>query len=406
MKNPLISLKDVKEARERIGKFVHKTPIDSSKTLSLLSGCDIYLKLENLQKTGSYKVRGAFNKVLKLKERGIKNGVIAASAGNHAQGVAYAASKSRLPSVIVMPETAPISKISATKSYGAEVVLWGEDFDSSYSKAIEISKERDLTFIHAFDDPDVIAGQGTIALEIIESLDDLDLIIAPIGGGGLISGISLAIKETKPNTRVIGVQAEGAASMYLSVKEGKPIKIERVNTIADGIAVRKPGEITFNIIQKYVDDIVLVSDEEIASAILFLMERAKLIAEAAGAVGVAAAISGKIPLKGAKTLIVISGGNIDVNMMARLIERGLIKTGRLLKFSTALPDRPGALAGLLNIVAKERGNVISISHDRINLRVRPAEAEVSITIETSGEEHIRKILKSLKDSGYKIKLEW
>jgi len=402
----LISLKDVKEARERIRKFVHKTPIDSSKTLSLLSGCDIYLKLENLQKTGSYKVRGAFNKVLKLKEKGIKNGVIAASAGNHAQGVAYAASKSRLPSVIVMPETAPISKISATKSYGAEVVLWGEDFDSSYSKAIEISKERDLTFIHAFDDPDVIAGQGTIALEIIESLDDLDLIIAPIGGGGLISGISLAIKETKPNTRVIGVQAEGAASMYLSVKEGKPIKIERVNTIADGIAVRKPGEITFNIIQKYVDDIVLVSDEEIASAILFLMERAKLIAEAAGAVGVAAAISGKIPLKGAKTLIVISGGNIDVNMMARLIERGLIKTGRLLKFSTALPDRPGALAGLLNIVAKERGNVISISHDRINLRVRPAEAEVSITIETSGEEHIRKILKSLKDSGYKIKLEW
>ncbi len=402
----MISLKDVKEARERIRKFVHKTPIDSSKTLSLLSGCDIYLKLENLQKTGSYKVRGAFNKVLKLKEKGIKNGVIAASAGNHAQGVAYAASKSRLPSVIVMPETAPISKISATKSYGAEVVLWGEDFDSSYSKAIEISKERDLTFIHAFDDPDVIAGQGTIALEIIESLDDLDLIIAPIGGGGLISGISLAIKETKPNTRVIGVQAEGAASMYLSVKEGKPIKIERVNTIADGIAVRKPGEITFNIIQKYVDDIVLVSDEEIASAILFLMERAKLIAEAAGAVGVAAAISGKIPLKGAKTLIVISGGNIDVNMMARLIERGLIKTGRLLKFSTALPDRPGALAGLLNIVAKERGNVISISHDRINLRVRPAEAEVSITIETSGEEHIRKILKSLKDSGYKIKLEW
>ncbi|MCD6363831.1 MAG: threonine ammonia-lyase [Synergistetes bacterium] len=402
----MISLKDVKEARERIGKFVHKTPIDSSKTLSLLSGCDIYLKLENLQKTGSYKVRGAFNKVLKLKEKGIKNGVIAASAGNHAQGVAYAASKSRLPSVIVMPETAPISKISATKSYGAEVVLWGEDFDSSYTKAIEISKERHLTFIHAFDDPDIIAGQGTIALEIIESLDDLDLVIAPIGGGGLISGISLAIKESKPNTRVIGVQAEGAASMYLSIKEGKPIKIERVNTIADGIAVRKPGEITFNIIQKYVDDIVLVSDEEIASAILFLIERAKLIAEAAGAVGVAAAISGKIPLKGAKTLIVISGGNIDVNMMARLIERGLIKTGRLLKFSTTLPDRPGALAGLLNIVARERGNVISISHDRINLRVRPAEAEVSVTIETSGEEHIRKILKSLKDNGYKIKLEW
>ena len=344
--------------------------------------------------------------MLKLKEKGIKNGVIAASAGNHAQGVAYAASKSRLPSVIVMPETAPISKISATKSYGAEVVLWGEDFDSSYTKAIEISKERHLTFIHAFDDPDIIAGQGTIALEIIESLDDLDLVIAPIGGGGLISGISLAIKESKPNTRVIGVQAEGAASMYLSIKEGKPIKIERVNTIADGIAVRKPGEITFNIIQKYVDDIVLVSDEEIASAILFLIERAKLIAEAAGAVGVAAAISGKIPLKGAKTLIVISGGNIDVNMMARLIERGLIKTGRLLKFSTTLPDRPGALAGLLNIVARERGNVISISHDRINLRVRPAEAEVSVTIETSGEEHIRKILKSLKDNGYKIKLEW
>ncbi len=402
----MVSLNDVKKAHERIGKLIHKTPIDSSKTLSFLSGCDIYLKLENLQKTGSYKVRGAFNKILKLKESGVKNGVIAASAGNHAQGVAYAASQSGLPSVIVMPETAPISKISATKSYGAEVVLWGEDFDSSYSKAIEISKERDLTFIHAFDDPDVIAGQGTIALEIIESLDDLDLIIAPIGGGGLISGISLAIKETKPNTRVIGVQAEGAASMYLSLKEGKPVKIERVNTIADGIAVRKPGEITFNIIQKYVDDIVLVSDEEIASAILFLIERAKLIAEAAGAVGVAAAISGKIPLKGAKTLIVISGGNIDVNMMARLIERGLIKTGRLLKFSTALPDRPGALAGLLNIVAKERGNVISISHDRINLRVRPAEAEVSITIETSGEEHIRRILKSLKDSGYKIKLEW
>jgi len=402
----LISLEDIKSAWERISQFIHMTPVESSRTLSELSGCEIYLKLENFQKTGSYKVRGALNKVLRLGEVERSKGVIAASAGNHAQGVAYAASQVRVPSTIVMPETAPISKISATKGYGAEVVLWGEDFDTAYSKALEIAKERGLTFIHAFNDPDIIAGQGTIGLEILKVMEDVDLVIVPVGGGGLISGVSIALKETNPRIRVIGIQAEGASAVYSSFKEGRLIELSKVSTIADGIAIRKPGDLTMSIIQRYVDDVILVSDEEISSAILLLMERAKLVVEAAGAVGVAAAISGKIPLKGVKALIILSGGNIDVNMIARLIERGLIKTGRLLRFSTTLPDRPGALAGILKVIAEERGNVISINHDRINLRIRPAETEVSITIETSGGEHIERILKSLKLHGYKIKFEW
>lgn len=401
----MVPLMEIQRARERIAPFIHKTPIEPSETLSKLSGCNIFLKLENFQKTGSYKVRGALNKILTLKESKIIKGVIAASAGNHAQGVAYSASKVGLYSLIVMPETAPISKIAATKNYGAEVLLYGEDFDSAYKRAKELSEEKNLFFIHAFDDPEVIAGQGTIALEALEDLKDIQAVIVPIGGGGLISGISIAIKEKNPKIKVIGVQAEGAPATYLSIKEGKIIEIEKVNTIADGIAVRKPGEITTQIIKKYVDEIVLVSDEEIASAILLLMERTKLIVEAAGAVGVAAITTGKVPLRGTKVLIVLSGGNIDVNMIARLIERGLIKTGRLLRFSTTLPDRPGALASILKIIAEERGNIISINHDRINLRIRPAEAEVTITVETYGEEHAEKIIKSLKFHNYKIRLD-
>lgn len=401
----MIQLKDIELAREKISPFIHRTPIESSKTISDLSGFEVYLKLENFQKTGSYKVRGALNKILSIKEKEKIKGVIAASAGNHAQGVAYAASKLGIPSLVVMPETAPISKISATKGYGAEVFLFGEDFDTAYSKALEIAKERDLTFIHAFDDRDVIAGQGTIGLEILETMKDIDLVIVPIGGGGLISGISIAIKERFPNVRVIGVQAAGASAVYTSFKEGSLIELPRVNTIADGIAVRKPGKLTMDIINKYVDDVVLVSDEEISYAILLLMERAKLVVEAAGAVGVAALINRKIPLKVSKAVVILSGGNIDVNMIARLIERGLMKTGRLLRFSTTLPDRPGALAGILKVIAEERGNVISINHDRINLRIRPAEAEVSITIETFGEEHSERIINSLVEKGYKVNLE-
>lgn len=401
----MISLREIQEARERIAPFIHKTPIESSKTLSKLSGCEIFLKLENFQKTGSYKVRGALNKMLTLKESKTVKGVIAASAGNHAQGVAYSASQVGLYSLIVMPETAPISKIAATKSYGAEVLLHGEDFDSAYKMAKELAKERELFFIHAFDDPEVIAGQGTVALEILDDLKDIQAVIVPIGGGGLISGISIAIKEKNSKIKVIGVQAEGAPATYLSIREGKIVELEKVNTIADGIAVRRPGEITTQIIKRYVDEIVLVSDEEIASAILLLMERAKLIVEAAGAVGTAALIAGKIPLKGARVLIVLSGGNIDVNLIARLIERGLIKTGRLLRFSTTLPDRPGALAGMLRVIAEERGNIISINHDRMSLRIRPAEAEVTITVETYGEEHAEKIIKSLKSHNYKIRLD-
>ncbi|MDW8193159.1 MAG: threonine ammonia-lyase [Synergistota bacterium] len=401
----LISLKKIEEARKRIAPFIHKTPIESSKTLSKLSNCDVFLKLETFQKTGSYKVRGALNKILNLKENRMIKGVIAASAGNHAQGVAYSASQVGVYSLIVMPETAPMSKIAATRNYGAEVILHGEDFDSAYKKAKELAEEKNLYFIHAFDDPEVIAGQGTIALEILEDLKDVQAVIVPVGGGGLIAGVSTAIKEINPKIKVIGVQAEGAPAVYLSIREGKIIELEKVNTIADGIAVRRPGEITTQIIKKYVDEIILVSDEEIASAILLLIERGKLIVEAAGAVGVAAIIARKISLKGEKVLVILSGGNIDVNMIARLIERGLIKTGRLLRFSTTLPDRPGALVRILKIIAEERGNIVSINHDRINLKIKPAEAEVTITVETYGKDHIEKILKSLEYHKYRIKLD-
>ncbi|MCS7234323.1 MAG: threonine ammonia-lyase [Synergistetes bacterium] len=401
----MISLKKIEEARKRIAPFIHKTPIESSKTLSKLSNCDVFLKLETFQKTGSYKVRGALNKILNLKENRMIKGVIAASAGNHAQGVAYSASQVGVYSLIVMPETAPMSKIAATRNYGAEVILHGEDFDSAYKKAKELAEEKNLYFIHAFDDPEVIAGQGTIALEILEDLKDVQAVIVPVGGGGLIAGVSTAIKEINPKIKVIGVQAEGAPAVYLSIREGKIIELEKVNTIADGIAVRRPGEITTQIIKKYVDEIILVSDEEIASAILLLIERGKLIVEAAGAVGVAAIIARKISLKGEKVLVILSGGNIDVNMIARLIERGLIKTGRLLRFSTTLPDRPGALVRILKIIAEERGNIVSINHDRINLKIKPAEAEVTITVETYGKDHIEKILKSLEYHKYRIKLD-
>lgn len=368
----------------------------------LCQGADLYLKTENLQVTGSFKVRGAYYKMTRLSAEEKAKGVIACSAGNHAQGVALAAQKNGIKAVICLPDGAPISKVEATKSYGAEVCLVEGVYDDAYQKALQLRDEKGYTFIHPFNDEDVMAGQGTIALELIEQLPDLDAIIVPIGGGGLISGIAYTAKTVNPRIKVYGVQAKGAPSMKNAIEHGEVEELPSVSTIADGIAVKKPGDLTYEICSKYVDEIVTVTDDEISAAILALMEQHKLVTEGAGAVAVAAAMFGKIDLADKKTVCVLSGGNIDVTILSRVIKRGLLMSGRSCQLMVELVDKPGQLKNVSRIIADLGGNVTSVHHERANEGSDVNGCYLRIVLETRNYEHIQQIRKALTDYGFKL----
>lgn len=364
--------------------------------------CEVYLKPECLQLTGSFKLRGSGYMISQLSDEEKAHGVIACSAGNHAQGVALAATKYGIKSLICLPDGAPISKVEATKNYGAEVCMVKGVYDDAYAKAIELRDKCGYTFVHPFDDINVIAGQGTIGLEIMEEMSDVDAIVVPIGGGGLISGVAFAAKKLNPNIKVYGVQAAGAPSMYNSIKEGKIIKLDSVNTIADGIKVMEPGENTFKLVSEYVDEIVTVTEDEISSAILALIEQQKMIAEGAGAVSVAAVMFNKIPVKGKKVVCVVSGGNIDVTILSRVIKRGLMNTGRSASLCIELMDKPGQLEMVSKIIAGCGGNVISVHHERASEIADINGCYLRLVLETKNFDHIAMIEKSLKDNGFKL----
>lgn len=400
----MINLKEIRAARTDLEGVIHKTSLDFSTTFSKMTGTQVYLKTENLQKTGSFKIRGAYNKISSLSPEEKKRGVIAASAGNHAQGVAYAATLAGLKSTIVMPEGAPISKALATKNYGAEVVLHGQVYDDAFAKAKELQAQTGAAFVHAFDDPFIIAGQGTIGAEILEQLPDVEVIVVPIGGGGLASGVAVAVKETNPKIKVIGVEAKGAACYLHSKKAGYVCTLPTASTIADGIAVKSPGGLTFDILQKYLDDVVTVDDEEIATTILLLLERAKLITEGAGAVSLAALLYHQPALAraGQKTAAVLSGANIDVNFISLIIEKGLAKTSRHTRLVTIMPDKPGNLQSFLSVIAAERANVISINHERAQVHLPIDKARVEALVETQGPEHAARIMHVLREKGFLV----
>ena len=396
----MLTIDNVYSASYALKNVVRKTDIIYAPKLK--KGTELYLKTENLQITGSFKVRGSYYKMSRLSDEEKARGVIACSAGNHAQGVALSAQKNGIKAVICLPDGAPISKIEATKSYGADVCLVEGVYDDAYKKALSLRDECGYTFIHPFDDEDVIAGQGTIALEIVEQLPDLDAVIVPIGGGGLISGIAFTLKTLNPKVKVYGVQASGAPSMFKSVKDGKIEELDSVSTIADGIAVKKPGSLTYEICSKYVDEIVTVSDDEISAAILALMEQHKLVTEGAGAVAVAAAMFGKINLEGKKTVCLLSGGNIDVTILSRVIKRGLLMSGRTCQLMIELVDKPGQLKNVSRIIADLGGNVISVHHERSNEGSSVTGCYLRIVLETRNFEHIQEIENALKDFGFKL----
>lgn len=398
----MIDLELFKAARAKLANIVVKTELSYANRLSELSGCNIYLKKENLQKTGAYKLRGAFNRIAELSEIKRKLGVISASAGNHAQGVAYSAKHFGIRSIIVMPEATPLLKVVATKSLGAEVILAGENYDEAYKYAKDLAKSESLEYIHPFADDDVIIGQGTIALEMIEDRN-LDYVLIPVGGGGLISGVSSAYKSISPNTKIIGVVAEGANAMFNSFRNKKIMNSKNVRTIADGIAVRDVNEKNLKLILECVDDIVMVDDEEIANAVLFLLEKQKLVVEGAGAVGVAAILHNKIDIPKNKNVgIILSGGNIDVTMLSLIIEKGLIKSYRKMQFKTILIDKPGSLQNLTNILCKAGANIIKIDYNRISTTLNYGDAIISMALETKGLDHQNDIRSKLAEAGYRI----
>lgn len=405
----MVTKKTVLQAQQRLVGRVHLTPLEHQSTLSETLGAPLYLKLENLQKTGSFKLRGALNKLSQLTPEQREAGVVAASAGNHAQGVAWAARELGMRALIVMPEGAAASKVAATKAYGAEVLLKGESFDDAAHVAQEAAAEQGMTLIPAFDDEAIIAGQGTIGLEILDQLPDVGTVVVPIGGGGLIAGIAAAIKETRPSVRVIGVEAEGADAFHQSFEspDGQPVSLETVNTIADGIAVKTPGRLTYPIVRKYVDDVVVVRDDEIAWVILLFMERLKLVVEGAGAASVAALMAGRIPPNGDKpTVAVVSGGNIDVDVIARIIERGLVRTGRRLQLRVNLPDRPGALHRFSGLIARNQANILGIDHDRTSVRVPIGTTEVILSVAVHDAAHGEQLIANLTAAGYDVTSDW
>ncbi|SMC29278.1 threonine dehydratase [Clostridium acidisoli DSM 12555] len=396
----ILKLEDVVEARSRIKDICVNTKLIYSSEYSRECDNEVYIKPENLQITGAFKLRGALNKICKLSDEKKKKGLIASSAGNHAQGVAYAASKLGIEATIVMPETTPLIKVQATRNYGANVVLKGNVYDEAYEEAKRLEKENGYTFVHPFDDVDVMAGQGTIALEIIEELKNVDAILVPIGGGGLISGIAVAAKSVNPNIKVIGVQAEGANPMQCSFENGKLVCAENIDTIADGAAVKNPGKITFEIIKRYVDDIVTVSDQELMEAVYILMEKHKLVAEATGAMSLAAL--SRLKFKGKKVVSVISGGNIDVVTMAALLNHGLVSRGRIFCFSVKLQDTPGQLFQISKILSDQKANVIKLDHNQFKAIDRLKHVALEVTVETNGHEHIEEITKALNEHGYNV----
>ena len=406
----MVTLPQIHSALERIRKSIHVSPCTRSETFSELTGNSIYLKLENRQRTGAYKERGALNKLLSLTAEQRSQGVIAASAGNHAQAVAYHASNLGIRAKIVMPLATPLIKVSATRGYGGDVVLHGANYDEAYDEAMRLSAEDRLTFVHAFNDEAVIAGQGTLGLELLEQHPDLEAVIVPVGGGGLIAGIGCALKETNSRIQVIGVQPARLPSVKVALSEGKPVTLPAAVTIADGIAVRRAGEQTLPLIQKYVDDIVTVEEEEIANAVLLLLEREKVLAEGAGAAALGALVNRRIPMLSTsarardnaskKIIVLVSGGNIDVTLLARIIERGLVKDGRLVRLRVHLPDYPGALHRLTGILAQHRANIVETSYDRAYHNVNLGDTAIDITMETRGPDHIAELISALGANGY------
>ena len=395
-----MKLDKIYHAAYTLKDVIHKT--DLLPAPNIFPNEKVYLKAENLQVTGSFKVRGAYYKISQLSQEAKEKGVIACSAGNHAQGVALAAKKNNINSIICIPDGAPISKVEATRSYGAKVELVKGVYDDAYNRAIEIQKETGMTFIHPFNDKEVIAGQGTIGLEILEQLEDVEVVIVPIGGGGLISGIAFAIKSLKPDCKIYGVQSSGAASMFSSLKEDQICELQNVCTISDGIAVKKPGDVTFDLCRKYVDEVVTVSDDEVSCAILALIENQKLISEGAGAVSVAAAMFNKIDIRNKKTVCVVSGGNIDVTILSRVISRGLLKGGRSAKFTINLMDKPGQLVDVSTIIANLGGNVIAVHHDRGGEGTDLNSCTLSLEVETRDHVHIKEIREALISKGFKF----
>ncbi len=399
----MINLEQIKQAQNNLNGVIHNTPLSYAPLLSTLLDGNIYLKKENLQLTGSFKLRGAFNKIASMNKESRALGVVAASAGNHAQGVAFSAKYFKCDAIIIMPDATPLTKVNGVKSHGANVILHGANYDEAYAYAIQYAKDNDKTFVHPFEDDEVISGQGTIALEILDQLDDIDQIIIPIGGGGLVSGIGAAIKAIKPSIKIIGVVASGAPSMLESYQSGKAIDSLSVRTIADGIAVRDTSSKMLDLVLKYVDEIVEVEDKEIASAILFLLEQQKLVVEGAGAVGIAAMMHDKIDIKDKKTVSILSGGNIDVTMLSQIIEKGLVKSSRKMNLIVTLIDKPGSLMTLTEIFNTISANIVQIDYDRDSVALDFGDANVTISLETKGEDHQDLIRKQLKRHGYRFK---
>ncbi|BEP29633.1 threonine ammonia-lyase [Helicovermis profundi] len=387
-------------ASKNLEGTIKETKLIYSEVFSKESGNEVFIKPENLQRTGAFKIRGAYNKISKLTKEERKRGVIASSAGNHAQGVAYAATKLGVLSTIVMPKTTPIIKVEATKNYGSKVVLFGDCYDEAYEEAKRLQEENDYVFVHPFDDLDVIEGQGTISLEILDELRETDYILVPVGGGGLISGIALAAKEINPSIKVIGVEPEGAMAMKESVRKNELVNLSFVDTIADGVAVKKPGVITFDIIRDYVDEIITVSDREIMEAFLLLMEKHKIVSENAGSLPFAALK--KLNVWNKKVVCLLSGGNIDVVTVSTMINKGLVSRGRLFCFSVQLPDKPGELLRIADRLAKLNANVIGLDHNQFKNTDRFMNVHLEVTCETSGHEHIKQIIESLNDIGYSL----
>ena len=396
----MVTIDKIFQASVVLKDIIRPTPL--AKAYGIAPECSLYLKPECLQNTGSFKLRGSGYKIAMLSDEEKQKGVIACSAGNHAQGVALAASKCGISSLICLPDTAPISKVEATKRYGAQVCLVPGVYDDAYNKALELKEEKGYTFVHPFDDEYVIAGQGTIGLEIMNEMSDVDAVIVPIGGGGLISGVACAIKSISPHVKVYGVQAAGAPSMYNAIHSGHVEALSAVSTIADGIAVKKPGDLTFQMVSQYVDDIALVTEDEIAAAILALIEKQKMIAEGAGAVSVAAAMFGKFPIQGKKVVSLISGGNIDVTSLSRVIDRGLMKSGRTTSLLIELVDKPGQLKDVSRIIADCGGNVTSVHHERNGDTESINGCYLRLTLETRNYDHVQEITQALKDAGFKI----
>ncbi|WP_280587046.1 threonine ammonia-lyase [Halorubrum sp. Boch-26] len=401
----MLSLSDVHEARERVDGVARHTPLERSRTFSEMSGADVHLKLENLQRTGAFKIRGAMNRIATLSDAEREAGVVTASAGNHAQGVALAAQRAGVDATVVMPKFAPVSKVKATRGYGASVRLEGVDYDEAQAYAHDLEREEGRTYVHAFNDPVVMAGQGTLGLEIADDCPELDTVVVPIGGGGLISGVAVAVKERLPDARVVGVQAEGAASAAKSLEAGEVREIDSVDTIADGIATRAIGEETLAVMEEYVDEIVTVDDREIALALTLLLERSKTLVEGAGAVALAAVLSEAFEYDDGETVVAaLCGGNIDLNRLGTVIRRGLVQMGRYLKITVDLKDRPGELERVSSIVARTGANVYAVHHDRTSRDVAVNAAELELELETDDAEHAADIVDALEADGYEVEI--